>query len=336
MKYSKYEYIVSIAEFNSISEAAKKLYITQPALTKIINNLEQELGVKLFNRTTHPIRLTYAGQRYIAEVKKILEIQRHLEKEMEEISNMSKGRLVIGISSSRAALWLPHILPDFQREYSGIELKIVEGTFSFLEEQLLKEVIDVILTSLPIFSDEIEYEVLAENQVILVVPQNHPVLHDLDVTQNDPDNLIYINPQKLNSQPFITLIPGQGLHRMTWQIFEQYNIKPGNILEISNIEAAYRLAAAGMGLTFTTKILTLCTLPTMVPVLCTIDRSPRIRASVAAYKKNVCLTASARRFIDMTRETIQNSPFLQPYDSKKWQALKNLSKYDMTSVLKGV
>ncbi len=327
MNYTKYDYIVTIAELQNISKAAQKLFVSQPFLTKFINNLEQELGVKLFNRNTHPICLTYAGERYVSEIKKILEIEHRLAKEMEEISNMCRGRLVIGISSCRAALWLPHVLPAFQNEYAGIEIKIVEGTFSYLEEQLLKEKIDVILTSLPIYSDEIEYEVLMENQVLLVVPQTHPILKEIDVSGNDLNHLIYIDPQKLNLQPFITLMPGQGLHRITWQIFEQYNIKPGSIMETSNVDAAYRLAAAGMGLTFVTRITTQSTLPTMVPALCIVDQVPRIRKNVAAYKKDGYLSPSARRFIEITKEKLHTSPFLRPIDDKKWHALKSSMDY---------
>ena len=67
MIYSKYKYIAAVAELRSISKAAQKLYISQPALTRIVMNIEEELGTPLFNCAALPIQLTYAGERYLEE-----------------------------------------------------------------------------------------------------------------------------------------------------------------------------------------------------------------------------------------------------------------------------
>ncbi|MGL5314367.1 MAG: LysR family transcriptional regulator, partial [Peptostreptococcaceae bacterium] len=72
MNSKKLNYIITISELQSISKAAAQLFISQPSLSNIVSNLEKELGIKLFNRTTNPISLTYAGERYIETAKKIL------------------------------------------------------------------------------------------------------------------------------------------------------------------------------------------------------------------------------------------------------------------------
>lgn len=71
MDHSKFEYVLAIAKEKNMTQAAKKLYISQPALTVTINKLEERLGVKLFDRTSNPIQLTYAGERYITRCKKL-------------------------------------------------------------------------------------------------------------------------------------------------------------------------------------------------------------------------------------------------------------------------
>ena len=71
MPYSKYQYVAKVAELQSISKAAAKLFISQPALTRIILNIETELGTTLFNRSVLPIQLTYAGKRYLEEARRI-------------------------------------------------------------------------------------------------------------------------------------------------------------------------------------------------------------------------------------------------------------------------
>lgn len=113
MDLTKYHYVEMIAEMKSISRAAQKLYISQPALTKSLARLEQELGVRLFDRSSTPIRLTYAGERYLQGMKNIAAMKYQLDKELEEIADMRKGRLVIGIPDTRSQRWLPHIVPPF-------------------------------------------------------------------------------------------------------------------------------------------------------------------------------------------------------------------------------
>ncbi|MGI6764291.1 MAG: LysR family transcriptional regulator [Anaerovoracaceae bacterium] len=316
MNYSKYQYIIKVAEHQSITKAAKELYISQPALTKYINNLEEELGIKLFDRNVIPIRLTYAGERYIAGIKKILDIKNRLDKEIEEISEMKKGRLTVGISSNRGALLLPYILPAFKKECPGIDVKIVEGTFAYFEEMMLKGEIDISFTALPTFSSEVDYEIISENKIVLAVAKGHPILKGMDTSGNDLDHLLYIDPEKLNGQDFITLLPGQGLHRNTWQIFEKYNIKPGKIIETSSTNILYCLAAAGIGLAFVTDLCIKYTLPSMMPVFCTVEEPAPIRKNIITYKKDGYISISARKFIDISKEIVNTHPFFISLNAK--------------------
>ena len=132
MIYSKYKYIAAVAELRSISKAAQKLYISQPALTRIVMNIEEELGTPLFNRAALPIQLTYAGERYLEEARRVLAIDSSLRRELQEISEMKRGLLKIGTNYAASNLWLPHILPVFRREAyipvtAGIPLRQIAG-----------------------------------------------------------------------------------------------------------------------------------------------------------------------------------------------------------------
>lgn len=92
MDSAKFNYIRTIAECKSISKASQKLHISQPALTRYVNKLEDELGVKLLDRTTLPIKLTYAGEWYIKRVQQILDINSCMQKELQEIVNLERGQ----------------------------------------------------------------------------------------------------------------------------------------------------------------------------------------------------------------------------------------------------
>ncbi len=122
MDFKKLKYVLTVAEVQSISKAAAILYISQPSLSHVISNLEMELGIQIFNRTTTPISLTYAGERFVETAKEILNMNNKLKKEFSDISNARKGKIAIGIPSLRGSFMLPHILPVFHKEYPGIEL----------------------------------------------------------------------------------------------------------------------------------------------------------------------------------------------------------------------
>ena len=91
----------------------------------------------MFDRSTLPIRLTYAGERYIAGIKNMLAMKHQLDAEMEDIAGFKKRRLVIGIPSSFSSVWLPQILPPFLLKYPGTEIQIIEGLSQELEKLLV-------------------------------------------------------------------------------------------------------------------------------------------------------------------------------------------------------
>lgn len=97
MEKEKLRYLQIVAEEGNLTKAAKRLYISQPALTACINKLEKKYGVKFLEREAKPIRLTYAGERFLAMGQQILNLQDRLKEEMEEIAQERRGRLRIGL-----------------------------------------------------------------------------------------------------------------------------------------------------------------------------------------------------------------------------------------------
>ena len=112
--FNKLNYLMAVAKLQSFSKAAKECYVSQPALTRCVKNIEDELGVKLFDRSCAPIKLTYAGERYIAGMQQILDMKLKLDQEMSDIAARRRDRLTLGIPTTRSSTWLPRILPAFQ------------------------------------------------------------------------------------------------------------------------------------------------------------------------------------------------------------------------------
>lgn len=310
MEFTKYKYVLAVAEMRSISKAAVRCALSQPALTRSINRMEGELGVKLFDRSTLPLRLTYAGERYIAGIKNMLAMKYQLDAEMEEIAGLKKGRLIVGIPSSFSSVWLPQILPPFLQKYPGIEVQIIEGLSQDLEESLVKEEIDIIIASpLPITQASIEYEEIVTEQLLLVFSRADPLFKGL--AEDNSDNLLhFIDASLLDGASYISTTPKQGLNRIAKQMFDSFGVKPNVVVETANPSTAMYLASSGLGFAVTTVSNFLHKQFDVKPLFCTLYDPPVERALVAAYKKDRPLQASARHFIDTVKYHAINSPVL--------------------------
>ena len=113
MLYEKLNYIIAIAEERNLTQAAKRLYISQPTLTLYLNRLENELGVKLFDRTKSPVTLTDAGAYYLEKMKKIYASAQALRSQIHFIANPTQT-LLVGIGQVRGHHLLLHP-PGYQR-----------------------------------------------------------------------------------------------------------------------------------------------------------------------------------------------------------------------------
>lgn len=322
MIYSKYEYVAKVAELRSVSKAAQALYISQPALTRIISNIEKDLGIKLFNRSVIPLTLTYAGERFLEESRRVLNIDKMLHKEMQEIAEQKRGHLFIGADYAASALWLPHILPVFHKEYPGININLCPQVFSMFEDELLKGNIDMAFTTMPLASSELNYQFLSSVRIILFIPQGHPLLKKYDLEGNSLENPLQLPSTELNGQDFVVLKPNSGLAKVTNSLLSIFNIHPSHVLTAPNIVAGYRLAASGLGIIFATPYATRYTLPGMVPVIAELQDERILSHNILAFRKDRVLSTAENRFVEISREKIHNQPLLMPLTFQQWEELK--------------
>ena len=106
MTSQQIEYVLAVAEQRSFSKAAQKLYVTQPSLSQYVMNIEKQLGVQLFDRSTSPIRLTQAGEAFVRSAEQIKVIEDNLMNELSDIAEIKSGSLKIGASTFRASCLL--------------------------------------------------------------------------------------------------------------------------------------------------------------------------------------------------------------------------------------
>ena len=139
MDFRELTYITTIADCGSVTEAAKRLYISQPSLSYILAKVEEDLGVKLFDRKTSPLTLTYAGERYVATARTILSLSGNLRRELKDIGGGARGEIRIGIPTERAGYMLPKVLGKFHERYPEVQVRLVESRSSEILGELDKD-----------------------------------------------------------------------------------------------------------------------------------------------------------------------------------------------------
>lgn len=238
MDFRQLQYLTAVAEHRNVTKAAESLYISQSALSHYIRKTEEELGVQLFDRSTTPISLTYAGKCYIASARRILMENERLMKELREITENMTGVLRIGISRDRASYIMPRLARDFQALYPGIQVDIFTESAQQLRDALKTGRIDLLLLPSdgrdtdpalvwePLYAEEL---VLCAGKGIL---QEQGFIPDLKV---------------LDQQPFYLLRQEHAIRSFCDSFFRIHRIHPVIRNELSSSVTCYRMAAAGLG-----------------------------------------------------------------------------------------
>lgn len=302
MSFKKLKYIITIAECRSISKAACELFISQPSLSSILSNMEKDLGVSLFDRSTNPISLTYAGEKYVETAKKILSLESNLKKELIDISTMKKGNITMGIPSVRGTHVLPLILPKFKEEYPGIDIHVIEGDSNYLEECLLSGKVDLVLTSLPSTDKRITCELLYEEKIMLACKKGYlNSKHLLDMNSN------IVNLNSLKDVDFVLTKKNHRIRKLTEHLFDLFNFKPKIILETSNTATAFRLATSGIGVCFVSEMILNTTKPINEFDLFNIENSPVKWNISISYLNSSYLSNVERHFIDFAKTVLKEN-----------------------------
>ena len=295
--YRTLRYILAVAQERNISKAARKLHISQPSLSHCILKQERQLGVSLFDRTAHPLRLTYAGENYVKAAQQILHVKEQLEEEMKGIAETKKGRLSIGMTKPRSAYLLPQVLPYFCRLYPNVEIVLTEENVSTLESLLIAEKVEIAILLSPIENEHFTRQHLFEEEILLCLPEGHPLVGEF---RNEGADL-----RRLEREPFILYQQGQRVRRATDLFFAQSGFKPHVILESQLAETILGLVSVGMGCALIPKSVLKYSGIQPKPYGFTLGNPPISSEFVFAWKRDARLSWVAQEFMSATRYILE-------------------------------
>ena len=208
MDIKQLNYFVQIAQCGSYSLASQKLYISQPALSKVIKNMEDEMGFSLFYTYQRKQKLTDAGQLFYDKAVKLLEGYNDLIQTTYVEECIDKGHVKIGLSVAAGGALFSHIIPGFTKLYPQITFSILERETNVLKEELLKKNLDAAYIDLYHFDDTDDkenFEVfeLFKTENILVVSVDNPLVQRKNISYEelqDEKLILYNGGKEVSSQ----------------------------------------------------------------------------------------------------------------------------------------
>lgn len=240
------ELVLTIAQEGSISRAAAKLYMSQPALSVFLTRLEAQLETKLFIRSANGLKPTYAGECYIRTAEKILKLCNDFQTELCSINTLHKGKIQVGATVHLGSYVFPLLLPRYKERYPNIEVLITESRSADLERALSHNELDIALMHTPFRSVEADYETIARDPYVVVISRSSPLASHIYEKGGKP----YIDLRLLANEKYILAYPSQRVRQVSDRILSMAGITPDITFMTSSVETAMRVASVGIGITF--------------------------------------------------------------------------------------
>lgn len=239
MDLRQMRFVVAVAEELNFTKAAARCNVSQPPLSRAIRELEAELGVQLFERDTHSVRTTLAGESLVSDIRTALST---IEKGVEGARRIAaglKGTLKIGFGGSTVYSLVPSLVRRFRSAASDVNLEFSAMPVLSQIEALRSGVIDVGLLRLPIFDELIETRFVHSEPLVIALPEGHELL----------SGIAPIAMGSLRTSKFITYEPTRGFnfHSDLLALCRLSGFNPEIVHQVPTTEAVVGIVACGEG-----------------------------------------------------------------------------------------
>ena len=228
--------IMAIIREGSVTAASKKLYVSQPALSQTIRQVEADLGAPIFRRDVHHIELTRAGQLYLEAAQEMMTLDRNLHARVADSKNDIYGEFSLGISTQRGLQILPRVIPDFMHMYPHVRVNLREEGSGRLENMVMEGQCDIAFITTISKRNRLRY-VLIENESLVLMASKTTAL-----AQRFPDGTL-LDITEAQDESFICMGEGHSVRTIQDNLFSKHGIHPQILLETNNMEAAKAITA---------------------------------------------------------------------------------------------
>ncbi len=190
MNIHQFKYVIAVADSKHFEQAAEKCFITQSTLSTMIGKLEDEIGIRIFDRKTKPVTVTREGEKIIEQLRVILKEIDSLQNIAQELKGELSGELKIGIIPTVAPYLLPLFLGDFAKAFPRIQVIVHEMTTTVIQKNLHQRNIDLGIAAIPLEDSELlEYHLYDEPFILYDIKKSKEQKTRVDVNEIDFSNL---------------------------------------------------------------------------------------------------------------------------------------------------
>lgn len=292
MEWSQIQYFQTVARTQHMTRSAEQLAISQPALSRAISRLEEELGAPLFERQGRNIVLNEYGKRFLYRVENAIQEIDMGKREIQDMIDPDHGTITLAFLHSLGIHFVPDLLSAFRRKHPNIMFQLSQPRSHIMREQLRSGALDLALFSVLDDEEGIRWEPIATEELYVIVSIDHPL------AANDSIDLSVIE-----HEPFIAFKNGLGIRHLTDQLCKQAGFAPRITFEGEDILTVAGLVAAHLGVSMVPDIKGID--QTQIKLLRVTD--PLCSRTIAiAWKESRYLSPVARRFLAFVKERYQD------------------------------
>ena len=306
------KYVYEVYKERSFSNAARNLYISQPALSGMIKKIEKNIGMPLFDRSTTPIQLTECGKKYIKTAEKIMSLEDEFAYYVGKLDELKTGRLTVGSTYLFSSFVLPKYIKKFKASYPDVKVSLFEGNSNLLEKKLANGELDFVVDNYLL--DEKVYDRISmmKERLLLAVPasfSSNRRASTYQLTVNDIINDVHLNPsfpavplKKFQDEPFMVMRQNNDTRDRVEAICKRANISLNVTLKLNQLMTVYHLLKFELGASFVSDTI-VKSFPSNDTVLYyKLDDLAAVRDVYLFYRRNRYLTRSMEEFMKIVLE----------------------------------
>ncbi|MCM3766875.1 LysR family transcriptional regulator [Neobacillus niacini] len=285
MELRQLQMFMEVAKHKSITRAAEHLHLSQPALSKSIMALEEELGMTLIIRSNKTSDLTDGGKVVLEYAQKMTALMEEMKTTLNDMTNLTRGQLNIGLPPFIGSLFFPRVMAKFHQTYPNIELNIAEYGGARVVKSVEEGEVELGVTVLPIDEEPFHVYPIVEEEMKLLVYKDHRLAGKGEVNVRD-----------LKREEFVFYHEEFSLNQILMNHFRAFGIEPKILFKSSQWDLMSEMVAANLGITILPQ--SICNRvfnkDTMV-----LDLKPTILWNLAVLtKKDRYISNAARTFIE--------------------------------------